>query len=545
MGSRAKQDPQLVLTDRGYAPAASGAKPVPCGRPGATGYRGPMLAIGIDIGTTNVKAALVDADGVVAAEASRPLTTLTDGPAVTQDAGAIWSAVRDAVRDISQGYPAQARQVKAIGACSQYSSLVPVDTDGEVIAGVKLYLDTRGADHCWAILDRHPSAFGTWVEHHGIPPIGSGLTLSHLLHFQLDEPEVHARTATYLEVMDFVNLRLTGRAVATQCTMFASQLCDNRDVGATAYDDDLIAMSGVDRTRLPQLIGIDDPVGELLPHVATDLDLPSGITVMAGMNDTHAGAFATGALADPRRRGVVVGTTAVMIQSLDTKAVDLDHEVLSMPAPAPGSLIVMAENGVAGRSVERVLELLSPSGDDVDRFAELSEALERTTAGAGGLIFLPWLAGSMSPSSTPEMRGGFLGMTLTTSRDDVLRATVEGVARNLRWLSPAVDSLCGHPAEELVFAGGAARSGAVAQVLADVSGQVVRVVDRPEIAAARATGQVAARRKLGLDPTTVSLPVASEHHPDPVARAVHDRLQPLFEAAFTATAPICQSLGHE
>ena len=224
-------------------------------------------------------------------------------------------------------------------------------------------------------------------------------------------------------------------------------------------------MSGVDAARLPALIDIDGVVGDVLPDVASALGLPQGVVVRAGMNDTQAGAFATGAMARPDRRGVMVGTTAVLIQSMPAAAVDLDHEILSMPAPLPGRFVVMAENGIAGRAVERALAVLSPAASTTAaHFAELESALSASRPGAGGLLFLPWLAGSMSPSSSTAMRGGYLGMTLTTERSDLLRATVEGVARNLRWLTPAVDELCGTGASEVVFAGGAARSPGVAQV---------------------------------------------------------------------------------
>ena len=154
------------------------------------------------------------------------------------------------------------------------------------------------------------------------------------------------------------------------------------------------------------------------------------------MNDTQAGAFATGALAHPERQGLMVGTTAVLIQSMPAMGVDLDHEILSMPVPLTDRYVVMAENGIAGRAVERALAVLSPGTTATDaQFAELEAALAASPTGAGGLLFLPWLAGSMSPSSSTEMRGGYLGMTLQTERSDLLRATVEGVARNLRWLS--------------------------------------------------------------------------------------------------------------
>ncbi len=505
-----------------------------------------MFALGIDVGSTNVKAALVGADNSLEGVASRALTTTTAAESVTQDVDQIWTAVSDVVAELTAAHPTMAARLVAIGVCSQYSSIVPVDADGQALGPMKMYLDNRGADRCWAILGEHPDAFDTWVARHGIPPIGAGLSLSHLLHHQFDEPEVHRRTAAYLEAMDLVNLRLTGKVAATQCTMFASQLIDNRTVGTTSYDQDLLRMSGVDPDRLPPLIDVDGVVGEVAPDVAARLGLPPGVVVRAGMNDTHAGAFATGALRRSDRLGLVVGTTGVLVQAMPGHQVDLDHEVLSMPAPLPGRHVVMAENGIAGRAVERALEVLSPGPASTDeRFAELERALGESGAGAGGLLFLPWLAGSMSPSASTEMRGGYLGMSLQTERQDLLRATVEGVARNLRWLLPAVTQLCGTAATEVVFAGGGARSDGVARVLADVLGLPVLVADRPEIAAARAVGQVALARTLGTDPTLSETPTVRRHEPDPSTRAVHDRLQPLFEAAFEANRAICEALGHE
>ena len=187
-------------------------------------------ALGIDVGSTNVKVARVDETGRLQASTQRPLVTQRDGDVVEQDADALWSAVTAAVAEVADP------SVGAIGVCSQYSSIVPVDTAMDPIAPMAMYDDQRGSDHCWAIMAEHPEAFERFVEVHGIPPIGSGLSLGHLLHFQRDRPEVHAGTAHYLEAMDLVVARLTGRAVGTQITQFTAHLCDYRSVGATAYD---------------------------------------------------------------------------------------------------------------------------------------------------------------------------------------------------------------------------------------------------------------------------------------------------------------------
>lgn len=515
-----------------------------------------MHAIGIDVGSTNLKAVLVDAAGTIVGSAARPLRTTTQGERVGQDADELWDRLCDALRELTATHPDAAADVVTIGTCSQYSSLVPVGAEGRALAPIKMYLDTRGADRCWEIHERHPDAFATWVDHHGIPPVGEGLTLGHLLHFQLDEPRLHDACAAYLEVMDLVTFRLTGRITATEATMFASQLCETRVAPDRTTDEDhydplLVELSGVDASRLPPLVPVDAAVGPLLGDVAAALGLPDGVVVRAGMNDTQAGALATGALEDDSVCGLAIGTTAVLIQSMRGSGADLDHEVFSMPVAAPGRRVVMAENGVAGRSVERALEVLSPAGSDPDTwFDELAGALQRTPPGAGGLLFLPWLGGSMSPSSASGMRGGYLGMTLQTSRDEVLRATVEGVARNLRWLLPAVEQLSGHEARRLVFAGGGARVAGLAQVVADVTGRPVDVLDRPELAVARAVaghalactaGGSLALAAVGPDVARIARTV----EPDPSAREVHDRLQPLFEAAFEANRAICEALGHE
>lgn len=494
-------------------------------------------AIGIDVGTTNTKVVLIDDRGRTVGSASRPLTTSTRDEVSEQDAEEMWTAVATAVAEVLAAAPNAASDIGAIGVCSQYSSIIGVDAQARPVGPTLMWIDTRGTDLCWSIMERHPEAFTTWIERHGIPPIGSGLSLAHLLHRQVDEPERHAATTKYLEPMDYIVARLTGRLVATQATMFASQLCDNRTVGTTSYDAELVAMSGVDASRLPELIEVDGVVGEVRAELADELGLPAGVVVHAAMNDSHAGAFATGAFAD-HRVGLMIGTTAVLLDTIDHAAVDLDHEVVSMPAPVPGRYLVWAENGVAGRSVEHaVVALLGRSLDDLDA------VLAATSAGANGALFLPWMAGSLSPAANRSMRGGYLNIGLETTQDDLVRAAVEGTARNLRWLLPYVEAFSGRVPEEIVFGGGAARSPQWAQVIADVLARPVAVLDQPDCAVAAAVARVALARHDGADPLADEPTVSMRLEPDPATAGVHDELQAQFEAAFPATQAICEALN--
>jgi xylulokinase len=497
-------------------------------------------ALGIDVGTTNVKAAIVDADGTVRATASRSLRADVDGDRAELDAEAQWQAVVDAVRECTMAVPEAAAQVVAVGVDSQYSSIVPVDADGRPVAPMRLWSDRRGTERSYAILRAHGDAFVGFIERHGIPPVGGGLSLGHVLHLQHDCPDVHAATAAYLEPMDHVNARLTGRIAANQATQFMSQLVDNRVLGQTAYDEVLLGWSGVDETRLPPLLPVDEPVGPVRPDVAEALGLPAPAIVHAGVNDTQAGSVAT----DAHRRGragLSIGTTSVLVDAIDTKEVDLDHEVLSCPGPFADRYLVFAENGLGGKPLEHVLANVVDTGG----FDTLDEVLDRVPAGSGGVLFLPWLHGSMAPANDTNMRGGYVNMSLDTGRDEMVRATCEGVAHNLAWLLPHVEALTGERIEEIAFVGGAARSPGWAQIVADVLDRPVVVPDRPEVAIARATALLALHRHGALGRGDLSRLAGGGRAVAPIGAHddVYARHQPQFEALFEALRPISTALN--
>lgn len=498
-----------------------------------------VTALGIDVGTTNVKATLVDDGGEVLALASRSFAATVDGDLAELDAEVQWRGVCDAITECVATAPEAAASVVAVGVDSQYSSIVPVDADGLPVAAMRLWSDRRGTARSFAILEDDDAFFG-FIERHGIPPVGGGLSLGHVLHLQHDCPEIHADTAAYLEPMDYVNARLTGRLASNQATQFMSQLIDNRSLGQTAYDDVLLGWAGVDASRLPPLLPLDEPIGTLKPDVAEQLGLPPGAVVHAGINDTQAGSVATDA-ARPGRGGLSIGTTSVLVDSIASKEVDLDHEVLSCPGPFADGYLLFAENGLGGRSVEHVLEHVVDTGG----FDTLDEVLAETPVGSNGLLFLPWLRGSLAPAADANMRGGFVNMSLDTGRREMVRASCEGIAHNLAWLLPHAEALTGNRIDELVFVGGAARSTGARQIVADVMNRPVRVPDRPEVAIARATALLALHRHGVLDRGELSALASGGDavEPDAANHEVYARRQSQFEAAFEALRPISGALN--
>lgn len=489
-------------------------------------------ALGIDVGTTNVKAALVADDGTLLASAHRPLVTVRAGDTAEQDAEAMWSQVVDAVREVNVA------RVDAVGVCTQYSSIVPVDASARPLAPMYMWQDQRGTDHCFSIMARDEGAFMTWVERHGIPTIGSGLSLGHILYVQHDRPDVHARTAAYLEAMDYLTARMTGRITASQHSAYMFQLCDNRTLGATAYDDDLLKLSGVDPSRLPSLVRVDDAIGPLLPGVAEELGIAPDAVVYAGTNDTATVAVATGAFR-PGRAGLSIGTTSVLVDELDDYRVDLEHQLFAMPGPFADKYVVCAENGLGGKVLEHVLQELL----QLD-FSELDDVIRATDAGAGGVLFLPWLNGALAPGGDDTIRGGFVHLSIDTTRRDLVRAVAEGIAHNLGWLLPHVEAFTGNRIDDVAFAGGGARSLPWCGILADVLNRRVDALAAPDRAIARATALLALERhgvitRADLDDM---VEVVAQHTPDAARHERYAARQVQFEAAFAALRPISEAL---
>jgi xylulokinase len=330
-----------------------------------------------------------------------------------------------------------------------------------------------------------------------------------------------------------------------------SQLCDNRTLGATAYDETLVALSGVDASRLPPLVRVDETIGTVRPEVAEALGIPAATVVYAPTNDTAAVSVATGAMGTGRA-GLAIGTTSVLVDAVADFRVDLEHQILSMPGTEVDRYLVCAENGLGGRVLQHVLERVVYAADELgdhavdDPFTTLDRTLDATQPGAGGVMFLPWLGGSNAPSGSTSMRGGFVHMSLATERRDLVRATVEGVAHNLGWLLPHVEAFSGARIAEIAFVGGAARSGPWCQILANVLNRPVCPLRDPASSVARAMALQALMRHGTLSPADID-DIASEsaarYEPRPEAVARYADRQVQFEAAYAALLPISEALA--
>lgn len=510
------------------------------------------LVLSIDLGTSGPKVALLNRGGTMLATAVRSVATHRIEPdGAEQDPHEVWRSVEDAIAHVLHAVPKAGDAVIAISIASQYSSVVPVDANADPVGNMILWMDARGGPHSIAIHGQYEDVIPKWAEVHGIFPLPNGAdSLSHVLWIKNERPEVYERAHCFLEPMDFVAARLTRRFTSNACSAFMMLLTDNRDLSCLEYDAELVRMAGIDRAKLADLVPISSFIGTVDAEVARRLGLSPRAQVLAPMNDSQAIAIGTGThIGD--HAGITMGTTSAILTHVPFKRSDFETAIISMPSPIAGRYVVMAENGLGAKALDYFLRDVVFADDGLarhhsdDPFAGVESAVASVAAGSGGVLFLPWLVGSQAPASNQHMRGGFLNMTLGTSRAQLVRSILEGVAFNLRWLMPAVAKFSEHDFDHVRLAGGAALSSEWCQILADVLDRPAVQLEDPRHVINRATAFLA-YEKLGVVSTgdhALFCPGRRTFEPRPAAVSTYHRLFAQFLAAYERTEPIFAALN--
>ncbi len=456
--------------------------------------------LAIDLGTSGVKVAVIAADGLVQAAATEPLaTTLFPDGGAEQDADAWWAAIGRAARaaTAAAGVP-----IGVVAVTAQYMSAVAIDAHGVPLAPVIMWTDRRGER--LHPLHENYDVWGRWLDVHGLIPLDND-DVGHIAVLRDRYPGHAQGLAAYVEPADALTARLVGRVTATPTTAFPLMCTDNRDWAAVDYDDELVALCGLDRSVLPALVRPDQPLGPVTDAAAQHLGVRPGVPVMPATVDSITSAIGCGAI-DASRAAFVIGTTSVVATHIDTKQADLGHGITSMPSPLPGRYFVMAENGMGGKALDLFVHQLVYADDafgtglaPADAFERAEAAASTVAPGSDGVLFLPWLVGSIAPAPDDDVRGGFIGVGLGTTRAHLARAVYEGVALNAAWLLAPFSEFSGNAYGEITLGGGGARSDLWAQIVADACNITVHQLDDPQHTNARGAALLALVQTGALD----------------------------------------------
>jgi xylulokinase len=410
----------------------------------ASHHRGSIQAVvGLDVGTSAVKAVAVGLDGRVVArhEVGYPLAVPRPGWA-EQDPEDWWRATQEALAAVLDD-----AEVVGIGLSGQMHGLVALDDADRVIRPAILWNDQRTAAECEAITARIGER--RLIELTGNRAL-TGFTAPKLLWMRTYEPDAYARIARVMLPKDYVRLRLCGEHATDVADASGTLLLD---VAGRSWSNEVLEKLELERDWLPRLLECAEPSGTT----------PDGVVVAAGAGDQAAGALGVGVVR-PGPLSVVLGTSGVVFAALDAFAADSEGRVHAFCHAAPDAWHAM---GVMLSAAGALAWLRTTVAPDVPFEALLAEAA-RWEPGADELTFLPYLAGERTPHADPLARGALTGLALHHDRGALVRAVLEGVACGLRDCADLVTALGAAESRAGRASGGGARSALWLAIVASV-----------------------------------------------------------------------------
>ena len=452
--------------------------------------------IGIDLGTSSAKVALVGEDKKIKSVSYQKYDLIIGENGLAEQNPDDWyNAIMEGIKDVISKN--NSIEIKGIGLTGQWSGTVAVDKKGEFLHNAIIWMDTRGKKLIEELIGGFPSISGyrfdkllKWIRKTGGAPAHSGKdSIAHILFIKQFMPEIYEKTFKFLEPKDYIAARLTGEFKASWDNIVLLWVTDNRNPNNIFYDDDLIKISRIDRKKLPDIVKPTDVVGKIKSEIAKELGLNEDVSIISGCGDMHSSLIGAG-IVDDYETLLYLGTSSWITAHVPFKKTDIFHNIASIPSGIPGKYLVAAEQENACNCMEFISQLLGI--DDTEKYKKIDELAEHSKPGSNGLIFLPWIFGERAPIEDPYVRGGLFNLSLANMKGDVVRSVMEGVAMNSKWLLSVFEKFIGRKTEYIIMSGGGALSDVRVRIFANVIGRDIKVVDSPRDAGVKGAALLAA-----------------------------------------------------
>jgi xylulokinase len=488
------------------------------------------MFLGIDLGTSSIKALLVDDEQRIVAEASEPLTVDRPRPLWSeQSPEAWWSATAKVAARLRDAAKPAFSAVRGIGLSGQMHGATLLDSELRVLRPAILWNDGRSGAECEELEAREPRA--REITGNAAMP---GFTAPKLLWVARHEPDVFARTARVLLPKDWLRLKLTGELM-TDPSDAAGTLW--LDVARRRWSGPMLAACGLSELAMARVVEGTEPTGTLSAEVASAWGLSPSTVVAGGGGDNAAGAVGVGVI-QPGDALLSLGTSGVIFLVTDGFAASPARGVHAFCHCVPDRWHQMS----VMLSAASCLSWLSTATGAADVGALLAE-VEAGPPPPGDVLFLPYLSGERTPRD-PNARGVFFGLTHATTRAHLALAVLEGVAFGFADGLQALRDAGGEP-REITVIGGGSRTPLWTRILAAALGETLLVRERAELGPAFGAARLARIALTGepVERVCVAPPVVRRVEPDPGlheqyrARVVRYRdLYARLRTAFTTPA---------
>jgi sugar (pentulose or hexulose) kinase len=416
--------------------------------------------ITVDIGTTSSRASLYDASGQMRHMDQREnFPVFFNDGRVEQDPLGWQSVVTTALRTCAEAAQVKGLEPLCVAVTASRSSVIPVNQEGVPLHPAIMWQDKRSAAMAQAMEDCNPLVYGkTGLK---ISPVFSAIKMSWLRHHR---PDIWNKTYKLLGIQDWVLYQMTGRFVTDHSFGSRTNLLN---LEHRCWDADLLSLFDVPFDMLCDLVAPGSTVGGLTPAMARATGLPTGLPVVSAGGDQQCAALGLG-LFSGERAIANTGTGSYLIGHSVKPALDAEMRLACNVSAIPGAYIVEAAVLTSGAIYRWFKDSLYKNADRLDdSFEQLNAEAALAPAGSNGVLALPHFKGSGSPYWDPDAKGVFFNLSLSTSRGEMARAIVEGIAIEMKTSLELLENLCGR-VQSVSVAGGMSKSDLFNQIQSDV-----------------------------------------------------------------------------
>lgn len=443
---------------------------------------GNRYLLGVDVGTTSIKVAIIDEQARVLGMSSSSYRLITPNQDYAQiDTEDMWRAYLKCIRLLQEGKNIDMSRVAGISISSLCPGLAALGENGEVLTDPIIYSDRRSTEEAEMILE----AVGRekLFEITANTAMAGAMSGTSMLWIKRNLPEVYEKTKYFGHVNTLLAQRMSGNFAIDYSNASYTDLFET--TGGFQWSEVLCEKIGIDMEKLPPLHASTDVVGGLIHPDLIQMGIPRDTPVIIGGGDTACATLAAGVT----KAGQVcesVGTTNVLTICVDQPK--FDKGFINRCHVVEGTWIYQGALSHTGASYQWFRDNFCQDlvdravGTDKTAFQFMNEEADMAEPGSGGLVFLPYMLGERSPIWDPYARDVFFGISLQTTRKEMNRAVMEGCGYGLRQLSEIAERVTGREIKEFTSIGGGAKSETWAQIKADITGKDIKILDMNDMA---------------------------------------------------------------
>lgn len=429
-----------------------------------------MYLMGIDLGTTGCKSMIFDYRGRIISQSYIEYELIKiRNSYIEQDADLWWDMVQKSISQSILLSNISGDKIKALSVSSQGISFVPIDQFGNTLYNAISWLDTRPVEQTEEIREllSDDEIFNTTGKR--VSPV---YTLPKLMWMKRNRPDVYHKTYKFLMGMDYITYKLTGKMI-TDYSMASGSMAFN--VSSRKWDEEIIRKCGLDIEKLPEVRCTGSVVGKIRTEVAEKAGIYTDAFVVLGAQDQKCAAIGAGIC---QRISTVSLGTSTAICSIDFRPVFDEFRRIPCFALDDSHWILESVISTSGISLKWLKNLFCETMD----YSAMDELAKTSTVGAGGVFFFPYLEGASSPFWRDDIKGFLYGFTLCTSKEDIVRSLMEGIAFQIRINVELHEEITQDRINEIRVFGGGSKSEFWCELIADVTGKTVGVLCTSEAA---------------------------------------------------------------